>query len=51
VYTSHRARGYCGEGFRYAIASGLAVRDPSGRAYNRTMFLNERRKMMQAWAD
>ena len=28
-----------------------AVRDPNGRAYNRTAFLPERRRMMQAWAD
>lgn len=28
-----------------------AVRDPNGRAYNRTTHLDERRKMMQAWAD
>jgi integrase len=28
-----------------------AVRDPTGRAYNRTVHLPERRKMMQAWAD
>jgi integrase len=28
-----------------------AVRDPNGRAYNRTAHLNERRKMMQNWAD
>ena len=28
-----------------------AVRDPNGRAYNRTSFLPERRKMMQEWAD
>ncbi len=27
------------------------VRDPNGRAYNRTAFLDERRKMMQTWAD
>ena len=27
------------------------VRDPLGRAYNRTAHLNERRKMMQLWAD
>jgi integrase len=27
------------------------VRDPNGRAYNRTTHLPERRKMMQAWAD
>jgi len=28
-----------------------AVRDPNGRAYNRTAYLEERRKMMQLWAD
>lgn len=28
-----------------------AVRDPNGRAYNRTAHLSERRKMMQGWAD
>lgn len=28
-----------------------AVRDPNGRAYNRTSHLGERKKMMQAWAD
>lgn len=28
-----------------------AVRDPNGRAYNRTAHLSERRKMMQIWAD
>lgn len=28
-----------------------AVKDPNGRAYNRTAHLPERRKMMQAWAD
>ena len=28
-----------------------AVRDPNGRAYNRTAHLVERRKMMQRWAD
>jgi integrase len=28
-----------------------AVRDPNGRAYNRTTHLEERRKMMQTWAD
>ena len=28
-----------------------AVRDPNGRAYNRTKYLAERRKMMQAWSD
>jgi len=28
-----------------------AVRDPNGRAYNRTMHLPERRAMMQQWSD
>jgi integrase len=28
-----------------------AVRDPLGRAYNRTAHLEQRRRMMQAWAD
>jgi hypothetical protein len=28
-----------------------AVRDPNGRAYNRTAHLVERQKMMQQWAD
>jgi integrase len=28
-----------------------AVKDPNGRAYNRTSFLPERREMMQQWAD
>ena len=28
-----------------------AVKDPNGRAYNRTAFLVERRKMMQTWSD
>lgn len=28
-----------------------AVRDPLGRAYNRTAHLSERRKMMQTWSD
>jgi integrase len=30
---------------------GHAVRDPNGRAYNRTAHLDERRRMMQQWAD
>lgn len=28
-----------------------AVKDPNGRAYNRTAHFAERRKMMAAWAD
>ena len=27
------------------------VKDPNGRAYNRTAFLEGRKKMMQGWAD
>lgn len=41
-------------GFRVDIIEhqlAHAVQDPNGRAYNRTSFLAERRKMMQAWAD
>ena len=41
-------------GFRVDIVEhqlGHAVKDPNGRAYNRTSFLPERTKMMQAWAD
>jgi integrase len=30
---------------------GHAVRDPNGRAYNRTAFIAERVEMMQQWAD
>jgi integrase len=30
---------------------GHAVKDPNGRAYNRTSFLPERKRMMQDWAD
>ena len=30
---------------------GHTVKDPLGRAYNRTTHLNERREMMQAWAN
>lgn len=30
---------------------GHAVKDPLGRAYNRTTFLEQRRSMMQRWAD
>jgi integrase len=28
-----------------------SVKDPLGRAYNRTQFLAQRRKMLQTWAD
>lgn len=30
---------------------GHSVRDPNGRAYNRTKFIDKRRDMMQKWAD
>ncbi len=30
---------------------GHAVKDPNGTAYNRTAFLDDRRDMMQKWAD
>lgn len=41
-------------GFRYELIEqqlGHVVRDPNGRAYNRTKNLPERTSMMQAWAD
>ena len=41
-------------GFRVEVIEAQlahAVRDPLGRAYNRTTFEPERKKMMQAWAD
>jgi integrase len=41
-------------GVRYEIIEqqlGHAVRDANGRAYNRVQFVDERRKMMQRWAD
>ena len=33
------------------VPPAVIVRDPNGRAYNRTAHLPERRKMMQQWAD
>lgn len=33
------------------MALAHAVRDANGRAYNRTTFLEQRKEMMQAWAD
>lgn len=41
--------GYRAELIEHQLAH--AVRDPLGRAYNRAQFLEERRTMMQAWAD
>ncbi len=43
-----------GHGFRPEIIElqlAHAVRDPLGRAYNRTKHLAERKRMMQVWAD
>ena len=33
------------------VRATIEVRDPNGRAYNRTAHLAERRAMMQTWAD
>jgi hypothetical protein len=41
--------GYRVEWIEHQLAH--AVRDPNGRAYNRTAFLAGRRAMMQGWAD
>jgi integrase len=41
-------------GFRVEVIEhqqAHAVRDPLGRSYNRTTHLEERKRMMQAWAD
>ena len=41
-------------GFRFELIEhqeARTVRDSTGRAYNRTEFLDELRRMMQAWAD
>lgn len=42
-------RGYRPDYIEHQLAH--AVRDPNGRAYNRTAHLPERKKMMQDWAD
>jgi hypothetical protein len=39
------------DGYDYIEHHAHAVRDPNGRAYNRTAHLPERRRMMQQWAD
>jgi integrase len=41
--------GYRVEWIEHQLAH--AVKDPNGRAYNRTMFLAGRKEMMQGWAD
>ena len=50
------ARTMLEEKFGYPVAViemqlAHAVRDPLGRAYNRTQFLEDRREMLQVWAD
>jgi integrase len=45
----HEKLGFPAEAIEHQLAH--AVPDPLGRAYNRTRFLETRRKMMQAWAD
>jgi integrase len=45
----HEELGYAPEVIEHQLAH--RVPDALGRAYNRTKFLKERRKMMQAWAD
>src|SRR6185503_18347965 len=44
-----RRMGYGPDFIEHQLAH--AVKDPNGRAYNRTAHLTERRKMMQGWAD
>lgn len=41
--------GYPAEHVEMQLAHTL--RDPLGRAYNRATYLNQRREMMQGWAD
>jgi len=45
----HERMGYPAEVIEQQLAH--AVPDTLGRAYNRTRFLEQRREMMQAWAD
>jgi integrase len=45
----HERLGYPAEVIEHQLAH--AVPDTLGRAYNRTRFLAERRKMMQEWAN
>jgi integrase len=45
----HERLGYPAEVIEQQLAH--AVPDTLGRAYNRTRFLDQRREMMQAWAD
>ena len=45
----HERLGYAPDVIERQLAH--AVKDANGTAYNRTQFIDERRKMMQAWAD
>ncbi len=45
----HERLGYAPDVIERQLAH--AVKDVNGTAYNRTQFIDERRKMMQAWAD
>lgn len=45
----HERLGYVPDVIERQLAH--AVKDSNGTAYNRTRFIDERRKMMQAWAD
>lgn len=45
----HERLGFAPEVIEHQLAH--SVPDTLGRAYNRTRFIDERRKMMQAWAD
>lgn len=45
----HERLGFAAEVIEHQLAH--AVPDALGRAYNRTKFIDERRRMMQAWAD
>lgn len=45
----HERLGYAPDVIERQLAH--AVKDANGTAYNRTRFIDERRKMMQAWAD
>ena len=45
----HERLGYRPEVIEVQLAH--EVKDPNGRAYNRAMFLDQRREMMQVWAD
>ena len=51
--TVHRVKTIIGQVFLYAIEAQLGHRVPDrlGSAYNRAKHIEERTRMMQAWAD